>query len=338
MAVSNPASLSSVRTEFGGGSPPANLKAYNRNGTYVPTNGTTGSISTDPNTLALSQFNGAANTVETCTVTAHTVYDDDADGGGASANISAGNNGVLSWFTNNFGSGVYSGQWLTGGTPSQWEVLAATVSGTPGTGTMSTWLALSTTRTWTRVHSGAIAGVRTWTFSLTFRKIGTTTPTYAANMTLQAESYGPECVVAGSWMQDRRQVGMVRPGDEFLTHRPEDGFHRRPLQRVNEGILVPCSRIITASEAALSVSNSTPFNLRTALYDRQEGHWRRAKHMRGQEVMVERNGILTWEPVIEVQDLGEQLVIPMSFGGRSFAAGDKPNALIYSHNMAKLIR
>jgi hypothetical protein len=36
-----------------------------------------------------------------------------------------------------------------------------------------------------------------------------------------------------------------------------------------------------------------------------------------------------------VDDIGEQWVVPLSFGGRSFAAGDDPKALIYSHNIAK---
>lgn len=54
-AVSNPASLSSVVSVFGG---PGNLTAYYRGGTYVPIN-STAAISTTAAGLALSQFNGA---------------------------------------------------------------------------------------------------------------------------------------------------------------------------------------------------------------------------------------------------------------------------------------
>lgn len=38
-----------------------------------------------------------------------------------------------------------------------------------------------------------------------------------------------------------------------------------------------------------------------------------------------------------VEDIGMQMVAPISFGGRSFAAGDDPANLIYSHNKAKQI-
>lgn len=54
-AVSNPASLSSVVSVFGG---PGNLTAYYRGGSYVPIN-STAAISTTAAGLALSQFNGA---------------------------------------------------------------------------------------------------------------------------------------------------------------------------------------------------------------------------------------------------------------------------------------
>jgi hypothetical protein len=41
------------------------------------------------------------------------------------------------------------------------------------------------------------------------------------------------------------------------------------------------------------------------------------------------------QEVVAVQDIGEEWVVPLSFGGRSFAAGDTPDALIYSHNTVK---
>lgn len=57
MAVSNPPSMSSVIAEFGG---PGNLRAYYRGGAYVPNTGANAAISTDPNSLRLSQFAGAS--------------------------------------------------------------------------------------------------------------------------------------------------------------------------------------------------------------------------------------------------------------------------------------
>jgi hypothetical protein len=40
---------------------------------------------------------------------------------------------------------------------------------------------------------------------------------------------------------------------------------------------------------------------------------------------------------VEVEDIGEQLVVPISFGGRSFAAGESRMSMVYSHNVTKQI-
>jgi len=60
MPVSSPAKLSSVLSEFQG---PNNLKAYNRNGPYVPSNSYNNAISTNANNLKLSTFAGARKTL-----------------------------------------------------------------------------------------------------------------------------------------------------------------------------------------------------------------------------------------------------------------------------------
>jgi len=60
MPVSNPPSMGSIVAEFGG---PGNLKAYYRNGPLVPSNQWNMSISTNANSLAVSQFAGARKDV-----------------------------------------------------------------------------------------------------------------------------------------------------------------------------------------------------------------------------------------------------------------------------------
>jgi len=59
MAVSNPATMSSIKSEFGG---PNNLSAYVRGGTYVPMNAAN-QISTTVSGLAVSQFSGVIKPV-----------------------------------------------------------------------------------------------------------------------------------------------------------------------------------------------------------------------------------------------------------------------------------
>jgi hypothetical protein len=62
-----------------------------------------------------------------------------------------------------------------------------TVSGSPLTiGFINAWTALSTTRTW-RLDAG-IGNNLTSTLSVTVRRVGTTTPTYSATITLNADA------------------------------------------------------------------------------------------------------------------------------------------------------
>jgi hypothetical protein len=335
VTVTSPVSQSKVRTEFGGASPPANLKAYNKGGTYVPSNTTTANVATDPNLLRLSQFDGASNNVVSVTLSNHTVYGDDNTTSPAAASVSLNNTGTFTWSSSN-GGGSFAGQWMSGDTASNYEVLATTTAGTAGTGTVGTWLNLGTTRTWQRTR--ALVGITTWTFTLQIRAVGTTTVLASCTISLQAEAYGAECVVLGSWMGPDVKIGQIREGDLFTIYRPDEGFSLHPVEQILKPKRVPCVQLITESGASLRCSTSTPFNLRTATVDKEDGHWLWAPDMEGHEVMVKVDENVTWQRVVSVKNIGEQWVLPVSFGGRSFAAGDYPDALIYSHNMAKVIR
>jgi hypothetical protein len=123
----------------------------------------------------------------------------------------------------------------------------------------------------------------------------------------------------------------------YSTYDPAEGFKEWPVEKVAKPTTAFCVRITTESGAVLRCSRMTPFNLRSAKSDMEEGHWRFAHQMQGQEVIVESNGKRRWEKVLTVENIGEQMVAPISFGGRSFAAGDDPTNLIYSHNKAKVI-
>lgn len=60
MAVTNPPSMSKIVKELGG---PGNLRAYVRGGPHVPNIPANSAISTNANTLAISQFVGATGTL-----------------------------------------------------------------------------------------------------------------------------------------------------------------------------------------------------------------------------------------------------------------------------------
>jgi hypothetical protein len=90
-------------------------------------------------------------------------------------------------------------------------------------------------------------------------------------------------------------------------------------------------RITTSSGATLRCSKDTPFTLRNAPSDARDG-WKMVTGMLGEEVLVDRDGVHTWEQVVRIDEIGMVEVIPLNVSDRSFAAGDVPNVRIYSHN------
>lgn len=144
----------------------------------------------------------------------------------------------------------------------------------------------------------------------------------------------PYCVAATMYLDDGTQAGGACAGDVHWTHDPVDGFRRNSILVCGEAVLQPCVRIVTRSGAGIVCSRKTPFTHVHAPADLPE-YTTMAPHMLGHDVIVERGGLRLIEPVLDVQDAGEMLVVPIDFGGRSFAAGEDKGALIYSHNIRK---
>lgn len=334
LPASGDLSLSMIISEFGGGT---KLGDFYRGGAYVPNTGTNAGVPASGD-IRVGNFNGAASTAAAVvTLTAHTVSDDGYTAGGQGyAEIWLQATGLAYWNTNWSADGYYTNQWLTGGTPGNYEVYASTVSGTAGSGTLGTWLSLDVSRAWSVAR--VPTSWTTWVVQLQIRRKSDSVVMATASMTLTASGAGTggnPCVALGSWMDSYFRVEDLRVGQWMMTHRPEDGFSMQRLERISGAVETQGVRITTESGAILRCSVSTPFNLRSATVDKQPGHWLYAPNMEGQYVMVERDYTVNWERVVSVEDIGIILVVPTSFGGRSFAAGDDPEARIYSHNMIK---
>lgn len=148
-------------------------------------------------------------------------------------------------------------------------------------------------------------------------------------------SDGGACVAAHMWMDDGTRAADADAGNVHGTHDPVEGFARHSIRVRGMAVLQPCVRLVTSSGAALVCSASTPFTAVDAPADLPE-YTALAPDMLGREVIVSRGGLALVERVVSVQDAGQQLVVPLDFGGRSFAAGeDAERGLIYSHNMQK---
>ncbi|HEY1034187.1 MAG TPA: hypothetical protein VGE09_04300, partial [Pseudoxanthomonas sp.] len=146
---------------------------------------------------------------------------------------------------------------------------------------------------------------------------------------------GDRCVAAHMVMDDGTLAEHADAGNVHATHDPAEGFMRHAIRARGEAVWQPCVRLVTADGAALVCSASTPFTAPDAPADLPE-YTTLAPDMLEREVIVERAGLRLVERVVDVQDVGMHLVIPLDFGGRSFPAGEDAGALIYSHNMQKV--
>ena len=144
------------------------------------------------------------------------------------------------------------------------------------------------------------------------------------------------CVVEDSFIGATMQAKYLKAGMMVDTFTPPSMMERLPAAYVLEPIYRKVVEIESESGAKLVCSVDTPFNLRHATVDLEEGMWKYAPDMLGEDVLVDNNGQLGWEKVVSVKKMGDAKVVPIDVGGRSFAAGVEPNKRIYSHNMVKM--
>jgi hypothetical protein len=144
---------------------------------------------------------------------------------------------------------------------------------------------------------------------------------------------GGGCVDVESWLNLDTQAKDVIVGQMYRTAVPGSPITEMPVVKIENTFMREGIRLETESGASIRVAELTQFNLPSAETDLQPGHAVEARNMLGQMVLVERAGAVRWEKVVDVKRLGMIEVVPISFGGRSFAAGETPDALIYSHNL-----
>ena len=135
---------------------------------------------------------------------------------------------------------------------------------------------------------------------------------------------GGGCVVSEAVMVDGRTAGEWRPGDVSPCWSPEDGFRDRPCIAIAAQVMRPCVRLVLASGHALTLSADTP------VYGTVP-----ASEMLGRPVFVARGEDIEIERIVRVDDAGWRRVVPLSFGGCSFPAGDSTDVLIFTHNVNK---
>lgn len=155
----------------------------------------------------------------------------------------------------------------------------------------------------------------------------TTPSTDTSDRSVPSDTEDRYCVVADSWLDDGTKARDAKEGDLHWTWTPEDDLQYTGIVAVGAPQSQPCVRITLDDGSILRCSASTPFTDPLAKVD---GEGWLATDMLGKRAF---NHAMEVREVVAVDAIGMQTVIPIDFGGRSFAAGDK--GLVYSHNIDK---
>lgn len=137
------------------------------------------------------------------------------------------------------------------------------------------------------------------------------------------------CVVVDAIIHEYGRAGDVAVGDTLkvidpVTFELEDG-----AVSYSEAKLQPCVRITTKSGVELECSKSAPISDDT-------GEQVLAEHLLGVNVPVSKHGMIEFETVMSVEDIGERLVQHITCENNFFLAGKKKGLYLLHHNAKKV--
>jgi hypothetical protein len=137
---------------------------------------------------------------------------------------------------------------------------------------------------------------------------------------------GGSCVAATAWLSDTLQAGCAEAGTKILGM--NDRLEFSDMTILSSGRrLADCIKITMEGGATLTLSDSTPLTLESGLVimskDATPGLYLPVKY-RGEKQK--------WEQIKTIDQVGQKEVMLINVGGQSYAAGDEPTGLIYTHN------
>lgn len=137
---------------------------------------------------------------------------------------------------------------------------------------------------------------------------------------------GGGCVSTEMYMDTIRIAGDIQIGDwiDGSEYNP-DGIILRQV-RQNRQMLQPCLRMTTVSGISIIASTTTPMTL-------QDMSCKMFPEMLGELVLVDDNGVIRWEEVISLEDVGEKMVVLFNVDDQSYFAGEIGNRRIATHNI-----
>lgn len=255
--------------------------------------------------------------------------------------FSMANNGVLSVIENGSLTPYRpADNWMTPPSVGNAALYECRVIATIGTFSASsaaenTWLSLDTTREWNVNKTSTAGGVsKSTTFTVEVRKIsvpGTILQTATMKMTAYYDGTGGEppveCVLVNSWLVDDIRAESIKTGDTMKLVEPENLNELAGEVEESHKSLQPCVRIVTVSGISLCCSLSAPIPT-------HGGYCHAGRLHKGVVIPVNDHGMIGWEAVAEVTEIGVQLVQAISVRDQCFWAGEQRGRFIMHHNIA----
>lgn len=135
---------------------------------------------------------------------------------------------------------------------------------------------------------------------------------------------GSGCPTLDMVLPDGRTAAQVNVGDWLLLVNPETGDEELGEVTLAETKLQPCVELVAANGARFKCSTSAP--MATTAGDVK------APDLLGCFARIKTGSAVTWGEVVEVTDIGEQLVRHITVGNRHFWIGGSDGTLWAHHN------
>ena len=151
-------------------------------------------------------------------------------------------------------------------------------------------------------------------------------PRFAArNSRVGGGDGGGGCVDVSMFLDYNFQAADVYPGAviECVSYAPL-GMHYRCVEKCPVTMQM-CMRLFTAGGAEWQGSISTPF-------DTKDGSSLFLPDLLGQLVVTNKEGVITWERVVELRDVGLRPVANIYVADGNYFAGHDPGYRVGSHN------
>lgn len=140
---------------------------------------------------------------------------------------------------------------------------------------------------------------------------------------------GAICVLANSLMPNGVPAGSVQAGMTLTVLKRDGSGHQPEVCYSNRPGAQPCVMLTLANGAQVGCTVKTPI-------EQRDGSAIFAQHALGAEAAYLVDGVFGWAEIVAVEPIGVQPIAQIAVGNRSYAAGVKPGAFVFTHNQSQI--